>query len=68
MVMSAALAVAAVWIGLTLSYQVSELPPSTAIIITATAVYAVAALTEPPTRISVPRALRPKDETSADRS
>jgi zinc/manganese transport system permease protein len=43
--LSAALAVAATWIGLTLSYHIAKLPPSTAIIATATAIYALAAIT-----------------------
>lgn len=42
--LSAALALAAMWGGLTLSYAVPRLPPSFAIIATATAIYAVAAL------------------------
>ncbi len=44
---SALLAVAATWIGLTLSYRVSSLPPSTAIITIAVAAYALAAAIEP---------------------
>jgi zinc/manganese transport system permease protein len=40
--LSAALAVGAMWAGLTLSYQVSELPPSTAVIAVAVAAYACA--------------------------
>ncbi len=42
---SALLAVAAMWIGLTLSYLIASLPPSTAIICTATGFYLLAALT-----------------------
>ncbi|HZQ38525.1 MAG TPA: metal ABC transporter permease [Dehalococcoidia bacterium] len=42
--LSAALALLAMWGGLTLSYAVPRLPPSFAIIATATAIYAVAAL------------------------
>ncbi len=38
------LAVACVWVGLALSYEVAQLPPSTAIIGVATAVYLLAAL------------------------
>ena len=44
--LSAALAVATTWIGLTLSYHIAKLPPSTAIIITATAIYGLAAIVQ----------------------
>lgn len=37
--LSAAFAVGSVWLGLTLSYQVATLPPSTAIVATATGIY-----------------------------
>jgi zinc/manganese transport system permease protein len=40
--LSAALALASVWIGLVLSYAVAQLPPSTAIIATASAIYVLA--------------------------
>jgi zinc/manganese transport system permease protein len=43
--LSGLLAVAATWIGLTLSYRSSWLPPSTAIVATAAAFYALAAVT-----------------------
>ncbi len=50
--LSTAFAVAAMWIGLALSYAVSGLPPSTAIIATATAIYLLAfALTARPPRV-----------------
>lgn len=42
--LSAVFAVAAVWIGVMLSYAVAELPPSTAIVGVAAAIYAVAAI------------------------
>jgi len=41
--LSAALAVGCVWIGLALSYEIANLPPSTAIVSVATALYAAAA-------------------------
>jgi zinc/manganese transport system permease protein len=41
---SAAISVGSVWAGLTLSYQINRLPPSTAIILTATTAYLIAAL------------------------
>jgi zinc/manganese transport system permease protein len=66
--LSAALAIAATWVGLTLSYYISQLPPSTAIIITATAVYTVAALTQSQTRTGRPRSPRLNDGTPAHRS
>jgi zinc/manganese transport system permease protein len=40
--LSAAIAVGAMWIGLALSYAVASLPPSTAIVLTATAAYVLA--------------------------
>jgi zinc/manganese transport system permease protein len=43
--LSAALAVLCTWVGLTLSYEVAELPPSSAIIAVASGVYLVAFLT-----------------------
>jgi zinc/manganese transport system permease protein len=42
LVLSAAFALAAVWIGLTLSYSVPRLPPSTAIVAVAVAIYVAA--------------------------
>jgi zinc/manganese transport system permease protein len=42
MLLSAAIALASVWIGITLSYRVSALPPSSAIILVAGAIYALA--------------------------
>jgi zinc/manganese transport system permease protein len=42
--LSAALAVAAMWLGLTISYAVPSLPPSTAVIAIATAIYLLAFL------------------------
>jgi zinc/manganese transport system permease protein len=42
--LSAALAVAAMWLGLAVSYAVPSLPPSTAVIATATAIYLLAFL------------------------
>ncbi|HXB17043.1 MAG TPA: metal ABC transporter permease [Solirubrobacteraceae bacterium] len=50
--LSTAFAVAAMWIGLALSYAVAALPPSTAIIATATAIYLLAfGLTVRPPRV-----------------
>jgi zinc/manganese transport system permease protein len=43
MAISAVLAVAAMWTGLTLSYMIDRLPPSTAVILVAAAIYLVAA-------------------------
>jgi len=48
--LSAILAISSVWIGLTLSYVFSTLPPSTMIISTATATYLLALLTTSTTR------------------
>lgn len=45
--LSAILAVAAMWIGLTLSYLIGSLPPSTAVICTAAGFYLLAAVTHP---------------------
>jgi zinc/manganese transport system permease protein len=42
--LSAALALASMWVGLALSYRLASLPPSTAVIGAATAAYALAAL------------------------
>jgi zinc/manganese transport system permease protein len=42
MALSAALALASVWIGITLSYQIGALPPSSAIVLVAGAFYALA--------------------------
>jgi zinc/manganese transport system permease protein len=44
--LSAAIAVGAMWAGLALSYAVASLPPSTAIVLTATAAYVLAAATQ----------------------
>jgi zinc/manganese transport system permease protein len=43
MALAAALAVGCVWVGLALSYEIAELPPSTAIVAVAAALYVVAA-------------------------
>jgi zinc/manganese transport system permease protein len=43
MALSATLALASVWIGITLSYQIGALPPSSAIVLVAGAFYALAA-------------------------
>jgi ABC-type Mn2+/Zn2+ transport system permease subunit len=42
MALSAALALASVWIGIALSYRIGPLPPSSAIVLVAGAFYAVA--------------------------
>ncbi|HEY1778580.1 MAG TPA: metal ABC transporter permease [Solirubrobacteraceae bacterium] len=44
MALSAALALASVWIGITLSYEIGALPPSSAIVLVAGAFYALAAI------------------------
>ncbi|HWX75251.1 MAG TPA: metal ABC transporter permease [Solirubrobacteraceae bacterium] len=57
--LSAVLAVAAMWLGLVLSYAVPALPPSTAVIALATAIYLLAfVLTLPPREASRRRARR----------
>jgi zinc/manganese transport system permease protein len=48
--LSAAIAVGSAWTGLALSYQIDRLPPSTAIILTAAAVYLLAAVLHVGTR------------------
>ena len=48
---SGALSITATWIGLTLSYQVPKLPPSSAIVASAAAIYAAAAIA-PALRVS----------------
>jgi ABC-type Mn2+/Zn2+ transport system permease subunit len=44
MALSAAFALASVWIGITLSYEIAALPPSSAIVLVAGAFYALAAI------------------------
>jgi zinc/manganese transport system permease protein len=56
LVLSAAFALLATWLGLTLSYVIPELPPSTAVIAVATATYALAFVLTADVR----GALRPK--------
>jgi zinc/manganese transport system permease protein len=60
--LSALFSISSVWIGLTLSYRLSSLPPSTMIIATATAIYLLALLAtstiRPRERRSDPRAAR----------
>ncbi|MGI8428169.1 MAG: metal ABC transporter permease [Solirubrobacteraceae bacterium] len=59
--LSALFALGSVWVGLTLSYQISALPPSSAIIAVASAVYAVSFLaTRRRTLENRPPALRPR--------
>jgi zinc/manganese transport system permease protein len=56
LVLSGALSVASAWIGLTLSYAIGSLPPSSAIVGTAVAVYAAAAARA---RVAAPAADQP---------
>jgi zinc/manganese transport system permease protein len=53
--LSAAFAVASIWVGLTLSYLVPKLPPSSAIIAVASAIYLVAFVATADLRAVVPR-------------
>ncbi|MGI8559536.1 MAG: metal ABC transporter permease, partial [Solirubrobacteraceae bacterium] len=49
--LSAALAVASVWVGVAISYEIAALPPSSAIVAVAAAFYAIAVLATREARI-----------------
>lgn len=53
--LSCLFAVASIWIGITVAYTVSSLPPSTAIIGTATMIYLLAYLATTPARFALPQ-------------
>ena len=56
--LSAAIAVACTWSGLTLSYLIPALPPSTAIIVVATGIYLLAFLATSDVRALIPARIR----------
>ena len=53
--LSCLFAVASIWIGITVAYTISSLPPSTAIIGTATIIYLLAYLATTPARFALPQ-------------
>jgi len=63
--LSGALAILAMWLGLTISYLIPTLPPSTAVIAIATATYALAFLFTAPRSIAPPRLLSVISRTPA---